>query len=58
MQQTVPHDILTNERMALDEALSESEYLALLKQIAARNIPFRSMIGMGWYGTSTPSVLL
>ena len=55
--QTVPSDILLKSPLALDEALSEHEYLKRLKQIARKNIPFRSMIGCGFYGTATPSVI-
>ena len=55
--QTVPSDILLKEPLALDKALSEHEYLGKLKNIARKNIPFRSMIGCGFYGTATPSVI-
>ena len=55
--QTVPSDILLKEPLALDKALSEHEYLGKLKNTARKNIPFRSMIGCGFYGTATPSVI-
>jgi len=57
VKQTVPKDILLKEPLKLDTALSEAEYTARLKSIAAKNKKFRSMIGMGFYGTSTPAVI-
>src|SRR5690606_34473880 len=42
----------------LPTALSEAEYLRLLKDISLRNKVFRSYIGQGYYNTHTPSVIL
>ena len=58
ISQTVPADIMLDKPLDLDPAVSESEYLSSLKEIAAKNRPFRSMIGMGFYGTASPSVIL
>ena len=55
--QTVPKDILLKEPLHLDPAVSEHEYLASLKAIAAKNRNLRSMIGLGFYGTATPAVI-
>ncbi len=57
VRQTVPQDILLKEPLALDPAVDEGTYLASLKKIAALNKPFRSMIGMGFYGTVSPAVI-
>lgn len=57
IQQTVPQDILLKQPLALDKAVSEYEYTANLKKIASRNKNFRSMIGMGFYGTASPAVI-
>ncbi|MFC9982044.1 aminomethyl-transferring glycine dehydrogenase [Gordonia sp. NPDC127522] len=43
---------------ALPEPLSESAVLAQLGDLAARNTVARSMIGLGYYGTDTPGVIL
>lgn len=56
--QTVPADILLKEPLALDKAVSEHEYIGRLKNIARKNVPFRSMIGCGFYGTATPAVIM
>ncbi len=39
-------------------AESEHEYLDRLRRVASKNHPVRSFIGMGYYGTITPSVIL
>ncbi|PKZ64017.1 glycine dehydrogenase (aminomethyl-transferring) [Gordonia terrae] len=43
---------------ALPEPLGESAVLAQLGDLAARNTVARSMIGLGYYGTHTPGVIL
>ncbi len=55
--QTVPQDILLKEPLKLDAAVSEYEYTANLKKIASKNKNFRSLIGMGFYGTASPAVI-
>ncbi|MDD2594532.1 MAG: aminomethyl-transferring glycine dehydrogenase [Bacteroidales bacterium] len=57
IDQTVPKDIQLKEPLQLDEPLSEYDYIARLKAIAAKNKNFRSMIGMGFYGTASPAVI-
>ena len=48
----------TNLVDALPKALSETEAIAALRQRADKNKVFRSLIGMGYYGTITPAVVL
>ncbi len=55
--QTVPQDIRLPEPLKLDAPMSEHAYLARLKEIAGKNRNFRSMIGMGFYGTASPAVI-
>ena len=55
--QTVPQDILLKEPLRLEPALSEHDYLARLKAIAAKNRNLRSLIGLGFYGTASPAVI-
>lgn len=40
------------------EALTEMEYLNLVKELAGQNKIFKSYIGQGYYDTHTPSVIL
>ncbi len=58
MESTVPESILRRDTMDLPAALSEQEALTKLRAIAAQNKVFRSYIGMGYYDTFTPTVIL
>ena len=58
INQIVPSSIRLKENLEMDNALSEFEYLQKIKDIASRNKVYRSFIGMGYYGTATPSVIL
>jgi glycine dehydrogenase len=44
--------------MNLAPAATEAEALAELRALAARNRPITQMIGLGYYGTQTPPVIL
>jgi glycine dehydrogenase len=57
VREAVPTAILNDEPLALGEPLGEAEATAELKAIAARNEPWRSFIGTGYYGTHTPAVI-
>jgi len=48
----------TNLVMNLKPAATEAEALAELRSLAARNHPRTQMIGLGYYGTLTPPVIL
>ena len=56
--QTVPAAIRLTERLDIDDPASETEALSRLRAIAGRNEIGRSLIGMGYYGTITPPVVL
>ena len=58
VRQTVPEDILLKDLLNLSPAVSESQYTAKLKEIASKNRKFRSLIGMGFYGTASPAVII
>ncbi|MEW2009971.1 aminomethyl-transferring glycine dehydrogenase [Microbacterium sp. NPDC078814] len=62
MRQAVPASIYTGPEDAVADsripvAASETEALAELRALAARNTVNRSMIGLGYYGTVTPQVI-
>ncbi len=57
IDETVPAAIRLKGELNLPAALSEFEYLRELEKIAAKNQVFRSYIGLGYYGTITPSVV-
>ena len=58
LDRTVPVSIRHDEPLALDPALSEREAVEALRAMSDRNRPLVSMIGMGYYGTVTPPVVL
>lgn len=57
IKQTIPSDILLDKPLEMDAHVSEHAYLARLKEIASKNRKFRSMIGMGFYGTASLAVV-
>ncbi|GIZ51134.1 aminomethyl-transferring glycine dehydrogenase [Noviherbaspirillum aridicola] len=54
----VPGTILKHEPLALGSPRNEPEVLEELREIASRNKVFKSFIGMGYYNTHTPPVIL
>ena len=54
----VPASIYQQGGLNLPDALTEAEALSRLKAIAKKNLPFRSIIGQGYYATETPTVIL
>nr|WP_239526310.1 aminomethyl-transferring glycine dehydrogenase [Oerskovia jenensis] len=53
----VPDSIRTDRPLDLPAARTESEVLADLRAIAAKNVVKTQMIGLGYYGTITPPVI-
>ena len=58
LDRTVPVSIRNDQPLGLDPALTEIEAVEALRAMAERNRPLVSMIGMGYYGTITPPVVL
>ena len=60
VSKVVPESIAIKGKLvdALPKALSETEAIAALRERADKNKVFRSVIGMGYYGTITPAVVL
>ncbi|GAA1556145.1 aminomethyl-transferring glycine dehydrogenase [Actinomadura kijaniata] len=54
----VPAAIRTDRPLELPPALSEPAALARLRELAAKNKVYTSMIGLGYHGTITPGVIL
>ena len=57
MDAAVPGRIRADEVLSLPEAASEAEAAAELRALAGANVPGTSMIGLGYHGTITPSVI-
>jgi glycine dehydrogenase len=58
IDEIVPADIRLTAPLALPAAESEAAYLTRLRGVAAKNAVYRSYIGMGYYDTITPAVIL
>jgi glycine dehydrogenase len=56
--EAVPETIRVRGGFDLPAADSEADVLARLKRLGAANSVYTSLIGMGYYGTYTPSVIL
>ncbi len=54
----VPEKIRSKRKLDLKPAMPERTALSYLRKAAERNEVFTSMIGMGYYGTVTPKVVL
>ncbi|WP_096086260.1 aminomethyl-transferring glycine dehydrogenase [Agaribacterium haliotis] len=57
VEQAVPESIRLNEAMKLGGAVSESDALAELKEIASRNKVYKNYIGQGYHDCHTPLVI-
>jgi glycine dehydrogenase len=58
IDQTVPAAIRLAKPLAIAPAMPEHEALAKLKAIAAKNVVKKSLIGLGYYDTIMPRVIL
>lgn len=58
ISQTVPENIRLKEPLQLGEGLSERKYFRKIMELASRNRVFNTYIGMGYYDTITPAVIL
>ncbi|MBC7449917.1 MAG: aminomethyl-transferring glycine dehydrogenase, partial [Cytophagales bacterium] len=58
INETVPANIRLGKALQLPAALSEEEFLASFKKIVSQNQIFKSYIGLGYYNTLTPTVIL
>lgn len=57
VRETMPADILLPEGIELDEPATEQVHLETAETLLNTNVPARSYIGRGWYGTITPAVI-
>jgi len=58
IDQTVPANIRLEKPLNLPNGLTEREYYRRILHLASRNKVFNTYIGMGWYDTITPAVIL
>jgi len=55
---TIPNNILLKRDLNLDRAETEQEFLEYAKKVAGENQIWRSYIGLGYYNTHMPPVIL
>ncbi|MDC3157273.1 aminomethyl-transferring glycine dehydrogenase [Candidatus Pelagibacter bacterium] len=58
MENTVPEKILLKNELKISDSLSENDALKKLKSISKQNKIYRNFIGMGYYNSFTPNVIL
>src|SRR5262245_5661809 len=58
IDEAIPDRIRLRQPLAIADGQSEYQFLRDLRRVAARNQVFRSFIGLGYYDTITPSVIL
>ena len=58
ISQTVPESIRLKKSLDLPEGQEEYRFLKELKEVASKNKVFNSYIGLGYYNTITPGVIL
>jgi glycine dehydrogenase (decarboxylating) alpha subunit (EC 1.4.4.2)/glycine dehydrogenase (decarboxylating) beta subunit (EC 1.4.4.2) len=58
IDKTIPSAIRLPKPLNIPPALSEQDYLRMLKQVSIKNKVFKTYIGQGYYDTVTPSVIL
>ena len=58
INETVPSSIRLPKPLNLPAGLNEYEYLNHIKTLASKNKVFKTYIGMGYYNTITPGVIL
>ncbi|MCJ8291807.1 MAG: aminomethyl-transferring glycine dehydrogenase [Crocinitomicaceae bacterium] len=58
VDKTIPAHIRLNRELTISDAMSEQEYLNHVNELGDKNKLFKSFIGLGYYETIVPSVIL
>jgi len=58
IDKVVPKKIFFKDDLHLKSSVSEDKALRILKEISLKNKIYKNYIGMGYYGTHTPNVIL
>ena len=57
IDQTIPDDILLQNKLPLKAAMTEQEYLEHINELASKNKLFKTYIGLGYHQSITPPVI-
>ena len=58
INETIPANIQDDRELSIPAELSEADYLSLVKEKVSKNQIFKNYIGLGYYDTIVPSVIL
>ncbi|MDG5799048.1 aminomethyl-transferring glycine dehydrogenase [Marinilabiliaceae bacterium ANBcel2] len=58
IDEIIPQSIKGASLEKIGDGISEADFLSRIKELASKNKMFRSYIGMGYYNTITPSVII
>ena len=58
IEKTIPANIRLNSELDIADAMSEAEYLKHITELGNKNNVLKSFIGLGYYETIVPSVIL
>ena len=58
IDETIPANIQDDRELSIPAELSEADYLSLVKEKVSKNQIFKNYIGLGYYDTIVPSVIL
>lgn len=58
ISQVIPENIQLPTALNIEqEGMSEAQFASHIREIASKNAPFATFIGMGYYGTATPAAI-
>jgi len=58
ISQVVPSDIRLKDDLDLPKPMAEWQFAEHIRSLAAKNRPLRTLIGMGYYRTASPAVIM
>ncbi|MDY0161273.1 MAG: glycine dehydrogenase (aminomethyl-transferring), partial [Bacteroidales bacterium] len=58
INQTIPSAIRLKKDLDLPDPMSEQEFMQHIHSLAKKNKSYRSFIGLGYYPTASPSVII
>jgi glycine dehydrogenase len=58
IDKTIPSNIRLKDELKLDPGISEAEFLERIREMDSSNKIFKTYIGMGYYGTIPPAVIV
>lgn len=58
IEKTIPANIMLPKPLSLPEPMTEHQYSQHIAALAAKNRLYTTYIGMGWYNTITPAVIV